>query len=263
MTSSVVPLVELKKVSKTFGSQKVLDGIDLTIYPGEAIAIIGPSGTGKSTVLRIIAGLLAPDEGEVWVQGQQRQGLAEDNLASSGIGMVFQQAALFDSLTVEENVGFLLYQHSSLTKAEIRVLVNQCLKTVGLPHIGDRYPAELSGGMRKRVSFARAILENPQNPQDTPNVLLYDEPTAGLDPIASTIIEDLVCRVREVTGKGRSSVMVTHQESTIRRTAERVLFLYQGRVQWEGKIEEIDRTDNKLVRQFFAGEVTGPIRILD
>ncbi len=263
MMSSVVPLVELKGVSKTFGTQTVLNGIDLKIYPGEAIAIIGPSGTGKSTVLRIIAGLLAPDEGEIWVQGERRQGLAEDNLASSGIGMVFQQAALFDSLTVEENVGFLLYQHSTLPKAEIRVLVNQCLKTVGLPNIGDRYPAELSGGMRKRVSFARAILENPQNPQDTPNVLLYDEPTAGLDPIASTIIEDLVCRVREVTGKGRSSVMVTHQESTIRRTAERVLFLYQGQVQWEGTVGEIDRTENRLVRQFFAGEVKGPIRILD
>jgi phospholipid/cholesterol/gamma-HCH transport system ATP-binding protein len=263
MTSALVPLVELKGVSKTFGSQKVLNGIDLTIYPGEAIAIIGPSGTGKSTVLRIIAGLLAPDEGEIWINGKVRQGLAEDNLASSGIGMVFQQAALFDSLTVDENVGFLLYQHSTLPKAEIRVLVNQCLKTVGLPNIGDRYPAELSGGMRKRVSFARAILENPQNPEDTPKVLLYDEPTAGLDPIASTIIEDLVCRVREVSGRGRSSVMVTHQESTIRRTAERILFLYQGQVKWEGALAEIDTTDNGLVRQFFAGEVTGPIRILD
>ncbi len=261
MTSSVVPLVELKKVSKTFGSQKVLDEIDLKIYPGEAIAIIGPSGTGKSTVLRIIAGLLAPDEGEIWLNGKPRQGLAEDNLSSSGIGMVFQQAALFDSLTVEENVGFLLYQHSTLTKAEIRVLVNQCLKTVGLPNIGDRYPAELSGGMRKRVSFARAILENPQNLQDTPNVLLYDEPTAGLDPIASTIIEDLVCRVRKVTGGGRSSVMVTHQESTIRRTAERVLFLYDGQVKWDRPVAEIDTTENKLVRQFFAGKVEGPIRV--
>ncbi len=261
--TAAVPLVELKGVSKTFGSQTVLNGMDLKIYPGEAIAIIGPSGTGKSTVLRIIAGLLAPDEGEIWVQGQRRRGLAEDNLASSGIGMVFQQAALFDSLTVDENVGFLLYQHSTLPRAEIRVLVNQCLKTVGLPNIGDRYPAELSGGMRKRVSFARAILENPQNPQDTPNVLLYDEPTAGLDPIASTIIEDLVCRVREVSGGGRSSVMVTHQESTIRRTAERVLFLYEGQVQWDRPVAEIDTTGDPLVRQFFAGKVEGPIRVVE
>lgn len=257
------PLVELRNISKSFGSQKVLDGISLKIYPGEAMAIIGPSGTGKSTVLRVIAGLVAADEGEVFVQGKLRQGLAEDNLASSGIGMVFQQAALFDSLTVEENVGFLLYQHSTLNRAEIQALVSQCLKTVGLPNIGDKYPAELSGGMRKRVSFARAILENPQNPDDTPNVLLYDEPTAGLDPIASTIIEDLVCEVRRKAGRGRSSVMVTHQESTIRRTAERVLFLYDGKVQWDRPIAEIDTTDNGLVRQFFAGSATGPIRVVD
>lgn len=257
------PLVELRNISKSYGSQKVLDGISLKIYPGEAMAIIGPSGTGKSTVLRVIAGLVAADSGEVFVQGKLRQGLAEDNLASSGIGMVFQQAALFDSLTVEENVGFLLYQHSTLNRAEIQVLVSQCLKTVGLPNIGNKYPAELSGGMRKRVSFARAILENPQNPDDTPNVLLYDEPTAGLDPIASTIIEDLVCEVRLKAGRGRSSVMVTHQESTIRRTAERVLFLYDGKVQWDRPIAEIDTTNNALVRQFFAGSVTGPIRVLD
>ena len=257
------PLVELRNISKSYGSQKVLDGISLKIYPGEAMAIIGPSGTGKSTVLRVIAGLVAADSGEVFVQGKLRQGLAEDNLASSGIGMVFQQAALFDSLTVEENVGFLLYQHSTLNRAEIQVLVSQCLKTVGLPNIGNKYPAELSGGMRKRVSFARAILENPQNPDDTPNVLLYDEPTAGLDPIASTIIEDLVCEVRLKAGRGRSSVMVTHQESTIRRTAERVLFLYDGKVQWDRPIAEIDETNNALVRQFFAGSVTGPIRVLD
>lgn len=257
------PLVELRNISKSFGSQKVLDSISLKIYPGEAIAIIGPSGTGKSTVLRVIAGLVAADAGEIFVQGKLRQGLAEDNLASSGIGMVFQQAALFDSLTVEENVGFLLYQHSTLNRAEIQALVSQCLKTVGLPNIGNKYPAELSGGMRKRVSFARAILENPQNPDDTPKVLLYDEPTAGLDPIASTIIEDLVCEVRRKAGRGRSSVMVTHQESTIRRTAERVLFLYGGKVKWDRPIAEIDTTTNPLVRQFFEGSVTGPIRVLD
>ncbi len=263
VTASIAPpLVELRNVSKSFGAQKVLDSINLKIYPDEALAIIGPSGTGKSTVLRVIAGLVAADSGETLVKGKLRQGLVEDNLASSGIGMVFQQAALFDSLTVEENVGFLLHQHSTLNRAEIRELVNQCLKTVGLPNIGDRYPAELSGGMRKRVSFARAILENPQNPDDTPSVLLYDEPTAGLDPIASTIIEDLVCKVRRKVGRGRSSVMVTHQESTIRRTAERVLFLYDGQIQWDRPISEIDTTDNELVRQFFSGSVTGPIRVL-
>src|SRR3712207_411527 len=148
------PLIELKGISKSFGANNVvLDNVDLTIYRGEAVAIIGPSGTGKSTILRIIAGLLAPDSGEIYVQGHLREGLVEEGKESLGIGMVFQNAALFDSLTVDENVGFLLYQHSHLPRGRIRELVDQKLEMVGLPGIGDRYPAELSGGMRKRVSF--------------------------------------------------------------------------------------------------------------
>lgn len=154
------PLIELKGVSKSFGSSVVLDEVDLTIYRGEALAMIGPSGTGKSTILRVIAGLLAPDAGEVYVEGQRREGLIEDAPDPIGIGMVFQQAALFDSLTVEENVGFSLYQHSKLPRSRIRDLVNHRLEMVGLTGVGDRYPAELSGGMRKRVSFARAITSN-------------------------------------------------------------------------------------------------------
>lgn len=194
------PLIELKGISKAFGDQIVLDSVDLTIYPGEALAIVGPSGTGKSTILRIMAGLLAPDEGEIWVQGKRRQGLIEDSEDPIGIGMVFQQAALFDSLTVDENVGFLLYEHSNLSSLEIQKLVSHRLEMVGLANIGDRYPAQLSGGMRKRVSFARAIMSNPANPKDTPGVLLYDEPTAGLDPIASTVIEDLVRQLQQSQG---------------------------------------------------------------
>ena len=175
--------------------------------------------------------------------------------------MVFQQAALFDSLTVEENVGFLLYQHSHLSAREIRRLVDQALEMVGLPGIGDRYPAQLSGGMRKRVSFARAVMTNPENPTDRPAMLLYDEPTAGLDPIASTVIEDLIREIQK--GRGCSSyVMVTHQDSTIRRTADRVLFLHQGKIQWSGSVDTIDQTDNPLVRQFFSGKVEGPIHVI-
>jgi phospholipid/cholesterol/gamma-HCH transport system ATP-binding protein len=176
--------------------------------------------------------------------------------------MVFQQAALFDSLTVEENVGFLLYQHSRLSHRRIRELVNQRLEMVGLSGIGDRYPADLSGGMRKRVSFARAIMSNPDNPKDNPEVLLYDEPTAGLDPIASTVIEDLVRQLQQANGGCGSYVMVTHQDSTIRRTADRVVFLYKGRVQWQGKVNEIDTTDNPLVRQFFSASTSGPIQVI-
>lgn len=256
------PLIELKGVSKSFGNNVVLDQVDLTIYRGEALAVIGPSGTGKSTILRIIAGLLAPDSGEVFVQGQRREGLVDDAQDPIGIGMVFQQAALFDSLTVDENVGFLLYQHSRLPPRHIRELVDQKLEMVGLPGIGDRYPAELSGGMRKRVSFARAIMSNPERPSDTPEVLLYDEPTAGLDPIASTVIEDLIRDLQSKSGGCSTYVMVTHQDSTIRRTADRIIFLYKGKVQWEGTVGEIDSTDHPLVRQFFSGSIHGPIQVV-
>lgn len=256
------PLIELKGVSKSFGGNIILDNVDLTIHRGEALAIIGPSGTGKSTILRIIAGLLPADSGEIYVQGQKRVGLIEDAEDPVGIGMVFQQAALFDSLTVGENVGFLLYQHSKLSAQRIRELVEEKLEMVGLGGTSDRYPAQLSGGMRKRVSFARAIMSNPENPKDSPEVLLYDEPTAGLDPIASTVIEDLVRQLQCSTRGCGSYVMVTHQDSTIRRTADRVVFLYGGKVQWQGHISEIDTTDNPLVRQFFSASIEGPIHVV-
>jgi phospholipid/cholesterol/gamma-HCH transport system ATP-binding protein len=254
------PLIDLRGISKRFGQNVILDGVDLCVYPGEALAIIGPSGTGKSTSLRIMAGLTAPDQGEVYVRGERRIGLAEDQRKPTGIGMVFQQAALFDSLTVEENVGFSLYQNSRLPRRRIRELVEERLEMVGLSGISKRFPAELSGGMRKRVSFARAIMENPEKPEDNPSVLLYDEPTAGLDPIASTVIEDLVRSLQRAGGG--SYVMVTHQDSTIRRTADRVVFLFHGKVQWDGRVEEIDTTDNPLVRQFFSGSVKGPIQLM-
>ncbi len=256
-----VPLLELRGITKQFGSNRVLDGVDLTMTKGEAIAIIGPSGTGKSTILRIIAGLLAPDSGEIYVAGQRRTGLIEDTQDPVGIGMVFQQAALFDSLTVDENVGFLLYQHSNLSAQEIHSLVEEVLEMVGLPGIGNRYPAELSGGMRKRVSFARAIISNPNNPKDRPALLLYDEPTAGLDPIASTVIEDLIRNIQRSHGCG-SYIIVTHQDSTIRRTADRVIFLHRGKIQWNGSIQEIDSTDNPFIRQFFSGAIEGPIQLV-
>lgn len=255
------PLIELKGVSKSFGSNKILDKVDFKIYRGDALGIIGPSGTGKSTILRIIAGLTPPDEGEIYVLGQRREGLIEDGVDALGIGMVFQQAALFDSLTVDENVGFSLYQHSNLTKKRIRELVEEKLEMVGLPGVGDKFPAELSGGMRKRVSFARAIMSNPDNPEDSPSVLLYDEPTAGLDPIASTVIEDLIRQLQFADEICSSYAIVTHQHSTIRRTADRVVFLYQGKVQWEGKVGEVDTTEHPSIRQFMSGSLDGPINL--
>ncbi|MEO0352860.1 MAG: ABC transporter ATP-binding protein [Cyanobacteria bacterium P01_A01_bin.15] len=254
------PIIELKGISKRFGSNQVLDNVDLAVTPGEAVALIGPSGTGKSTILRIIAGLLAADQGDIFIDGQQRHGLIEDAQDRVNIGMVFQQAALFDSLTVQENVGFSLYQSSDLSDSEIGRLTRQALDMVGLPNICDRYPAELSGGMRKRVSFARAVIANPREAEERPTVLLYDEPTAGLDPIASTVIEDLI---RNIQGnRGCSTyVIVTHQDSTIRRTADRVIMLHQGSIQWMGTVDQIDVTPNPYVRQFFNAAIDGPIRV--
>lgn len=257
------PLIELKGVSKTFGDQVILDQIDLTIYRGEALVIIGPSGTGKSTILRLIAGLLPIDAGEIYAKGKLRKGLIDESNKPMRIALVFQQAALFDSLNVDENVGFFLYEHSKLPRQKVRQLVEAKLATVGLQGMANRYPSQLSGGMRKRVSFARALIADPDNPVDNPEIVLYDEPTAGLDPISSTIIEDLVRRLQKDSGGCDTYVMVSHQDSTIRRTADRVIFLYDGKIQWEGTVDEIDSNDNPLMRQFFSASVQGPIRVID
>lgn len=254
------PLIELKGACKSFGENVILDNVDLTIYRGEAVVIIGPSGTGKSTILRLIAGLLPLDKGEIYIKGKLREGLIDDAKELIRISLVFQQAALFDSLTVEENVGFLLYQHSKLPREKISRLVEEKLEMVGLSGIGSRYPAELSGGMRKRVSLARAIISDPENLKTSPELLLYDEPTAGLDPIASTVVEDLV---RRLQGSCGTYVMVSHQHSTIQRTADRVVFLYQAKIQWQGSVAEIGTTDNPLIRQFLSGSVDGPIQVID
>ena len=255
------PLIELKGICKSFGGKVVLDGADICIFPGDALAILGPSGTGKSTILRIIAGLVEPDAGEVWIQGQQRFGSLENAPNPIRMSMVFQQSALFDSLSVAENVGFFLYQNSKLPHGRIRALVDNALELVGLPGSGDLYPAELSGGMRKRVSFARAILDNPDDTADDPQILLYDEPTAGLDPVASTVIEDLILALQKSSGC-ETYAIVTHQHSTIRRTGQRLILLYQGRVQWEGTVDQLDTADNPYLCQFLSGRVEGPMEVL-
>lgn len=258
-----LPLVELRGISKAFGDNVILDRANIKIDSGEALVIIGPSGSGKSTILKMIAGLMPVDRGSIYIKGQKRTGLIEDQNDPISISMVFQQDALFDSLTVQQNVGFLLYQHSNLSHRKIKQLVDERLEMVGLSGINNSFPAELSGGMRKRVSFARSIIFDPENPQSRPEIILYDEPTAGLDPIASTVIEDLV-RDSQCTERGCGTyIMVTHQHSTIRRTADRIIFLYAGKVQWIGTVDEIDTTDNPMVRQFFSGSLDGPIRVID
>lgn len=254
-------MIELKGIKKTFDGYVVLDGVDLCIYPGDSLTILGPSGTGKSTLLRIIAGLLAPDAGELYVNGKLCASAVDERTSPIRMSMVFQQAALFDSLTVAENVGFFLFQHSNLPPRRIRELVNDKLELVGLPGIADLYPAQLSGGMRKRVSFARAILDDPEDQADDPKILLYDEPTAGLDPIASTVIEDLIVHLQQTSGC-ETYAIVTHQQSTIRRTGQRLILLYQGKVYWEGTLADLDVTENPYLRQFLSGHVNGPMEVL-
>ncbi|MGD1903021.1 MAG: ABC transporter ATP-binding protein [Geitlerinemataceae cyanobacterium] len=255
------PIVELRGVTKTFGDKTVIKDLDMKLYEGDALGAIGPSGTGKSTILRIMAGLLEPDSGEIYIQGQKRTGTIDDANDPIAIGMVFQHAALFDSLTVGENVGFMLYQHSNLSGDRIRDIVDDCLARVGLPDTADLMPSQLSGGMKKRVSFARAIVTNPDRPQENPEVLLYDEPTAGLDPIASTVVEDLIRKINRESEVCKTYVMVTHQDSTIRRTTDRIVFLHRGSVQWEGGVHELDSTPHPMVQQFLTASIEGPIQV--
>ncbi|KAF3336342.1 protein TRIGALACTOSYLDIACYLGLYCEROL 3 [Carex littledalei] len=224
-------LIECRDVHKSFGDKHILQGVSLKIRHGEAVGIIGPSGTGKSTILKVIAGLLVPDKGDVLICGKKRHGLVSDEeISGLRIGLVFQSAALFDSLTVRENVGFLLYEKSNMPENCIEKLVTETLAAVGLKGVEDRMPSELSGGMKKRVALARSIIFDNTKETIEPEVILYDEPTAGLDPIASTVVEDLVRSVhinsQDALGKQgniASYVVVTHQHSTIRRAVDRYI----------------------------------------
>lgn len=263
-------LIEFRNVHKSFGEKPILRGASFKIRRGEAVGIIGASGTGKSTTLRLAAGLLAPDKGEILVLGRPRSGLLSDAPYDEHlkIGMAFQNAALFDSLTVGENVGFKLYEHTDLPKGDVLNLVQDALAKVGLKGVENLYPSELSGGMKKRVALARAVVSDFRVNDE--QVIMYDEPTAGLDPVASTVIEDLMRTLHRSNGSnnGRSHgakngissyIVVTHQHSTIRRAVDRIIFLHQGLVVWEGTTAEFDMTDEPIVRQFAEGSLIGPI----
>ncbi|KAI3952936.1 hypothetical protein MKX01_028628 [Papaver californicum] len=261
-------LIECRDVYKSFGEKHILNGVSFKIRHGEAVGIIGPSGTGKSTVLKIIAGLLAPDKGEVYIRGRKRRGLiSDDDMSGLRIGLVFQSAALFDSLTVRENVGFLLYENSDMSEDQISELVTENLAAVGLKGVEERMPSELSGGMKKRVALARSIIFDNTSESVEPEVLLYDEPTAGLDPIASTVVEDLIRSVHfkgdDAVGKPgniASYIVVTHQHSTIRRAVDRLIFLHKGKIVWQGMTHEFTTSKDPIVSQFASGSLDGPIQ---
>ncbi len=238
--------LETRQLRKAFGEHRVLDGVDLRIEEGEAAAIIGRSGGGKSILLKHLIGLLRPDEGEVWVDGVNVTLLSERELLRirRQFGMLFQGAALFDSLTVAENVGFLLARERELTGAEVARRVAEALELVDLAGTEAKKPAELSGGMRKRVGLARAIVYRPR-------VVLYDEPTTGLDPVVADSIDRLIVRVCEHMRV--TTVMVTHDMRSVRTVAGRVLMLHGGRIHAAGAPEELFDSRDPVVRHFVQG----------
>ncbi len=251
-------VVEMDELSMQWGENTVLNKATLRMKPGERIAIIGPSGSGKSTVLRLLAGLLLPTSGDLKLFGNNQQYLRLDQTIPPDVRFVFQNPALIASLTVQENVGFLLRKNSNMTQKEIKEIVISCLEEVGLFNIADKFPGQLSGGMQKRVSFARALINDPSQKHGSIPLLLFDEPTAGLDPVASTRIEDLI--VKTTTLAKGCSIVVSHVLSTIERSAERVLMLYEGQFQWDGSIEDFKNTQNPYIKQFRTGSLKGPMQ---
>lgn len=235
--------IEVKNLVKTFDGKTVIDDISFKVDDGKILSIVGFSGSGKSTVLKLICGLIEKDAGEIITQG-------------GDIAMVFQYSALFDSLNVFDNISFALQERKDLrgkyTQKELEKIVAEKLELVGLSGIENKFPSELSGGMQKRVSFARAIVTEPK-------IILYDEPTAGLDPISSTLIEDYIVRLKNETKA--ASIVVTHQMSTIRRTADSVLMLYNGKAVFEGTPEELCAQQTEYTRQFVNAALDGPMKI--
>ncbi len=244
----------ISNLKKSFGRQLVLDSVTLDIRKGESIVIIGQSGGGKSVLLKHLVRLLEPDEGSVTFCGQDISSLDSRSLAAmrQRFGMLFQSAALFDSLTVAENVGLGLKESHRYSQSEIDDTVLEKLDLVGLASAAESYPAELSGGMRKRVGLARAIANSPE-------VLLYDEPTTGLDPITADLINDLI---RELNRKlSVTSVAVTHDMRSAYKIADRIVMLYQGKIEFDGTPDQVRSTDNAIVRQFITGQAHGPIQV--
>ncbi|MBI5701322.1 ABC transporter ATP-binding protein [Candidatus Saganbacteria bacterium] len=236
-------MIKILSLTKKYGALTVLDDVSIVIPEGETLAIIGPSGCGKSTLLRLILRLEDATSGSIFIDGQDINRLSEEGLLKlrQKIGMVFQSSALFDSMTVGENIAFPLREHANLSEREISAIVSKKLKLVDLAGKEDLMPSELSGGMQKRVSIARALAFDPK-------IILYDEPTTGLDPITSTNIENLIIEL----GRGLkvTSIVVTHQLSTIFRTASRIIMLHKGKFIESGTVSETKRSTNKIIYDF-------------
>lgn len=245
-------MIEIQGLSKSFGTNHVLRSLDLTIERGETIVIIGRSGCGKSVLLKHIMGIMEPDAGKILIEGADIFSMTSQELDQFRLqlGMLFQGSALFDSLSVSENVGFSLYEHTELPDRVIRERVREKLGLVGLSGIEERMPAELSGGMKKRVGLARAICNDPK-------IILYDEPTTGLDPINADAINDLILRMQERLRV--TSIVVTHDMTSAYKVANRIAMLYKGKIIGLGTPETIKHTQDPIIRQFIAGSAEGPI----
>lgn len=247
-------MIRLRGVMKRFGDQVVLDGVDLDIDSGETLVIIGRSGSGKSVLVKHLLGLIKPEAGSIQLDGQEITGLGGKELYAlrRRFGYLFQSSALFDSLTVCENVGLGLRENTKLSEERIHAMAREKLAMVGLEGVDDRKPAELSGGMQKRVGLARAIAMEP-------DVVIYDEPTTGLDPIMADVINDLILGLQrrlDIT-----SVVVTHDMTSAFKIADRIAMLFEGRIIFTGKPDALRATDDPVVRQFIEGRSQGPIQI--
>lgn len=247
-------MIELRRLVYTIQDRHILRGVDMRVERGETFSVVGFSGVGKSTLLKCIAGLIEPTSGEVIIDGVNIVGMPENKLRSvrSKIGMAFQNAALFDSLTVYENVSFGLRHQRRLPEDEIRRIVAEKLALVGLSNTENLYPSQLSGGMQKRVGIARALAVDPE-------ILLYDEPTSGLDPVMAAVIGDLIISLRDKLGV--TSVVVSHDVALTKKVANRIGMLHGGRICMVGTWDEIAATDNPVVRQFIDGRVEGPVKV--
>lgn len=248
-------MIQLSNLHKAFGSQKVLNGLNLTIPDGQITAIIGPSGEGKSVLLRHIIGLMQPDSGQITVDGENIIGIrrSEMNRIREKFGMLFQNAALFDSMSVFENVAFPLQEKTALSKDEIRTRVLSALEDVGLKNVEQKFTDELSGGMKKRVGLARALLLNPK-------IILFDEPTTGLDPIIKRAIHQLISETHAKFGF--TAVIVSHEIPEIFDIAQNVAMLFRGEILQFGTAGEIMNSTHPVVKQFISGSLDGPIQMV-
>ncbi|HYM32694.1 MAG TPA: ATP-binding cassette domain-containing protein [Candidatus Cybelea sp.] len=252
---NAVPKISLKGVSKRFGSKVVLDGLDLDVAKGESVVVIGGSGTGKSVMLKCILGLLKPEKGSIKIDGTEVVGIGagEREKILTKFGMLFQGSALFDSLRVWENVAFGLIQGHGTPREEAKKIALEKLAEVGLgPEVGELSPSELSGGMQKRVALARAIATEPE-------IIFFDEPTTGLDPIMGDVINNLI--VAAVKRRGATTLSITHDLASARKIADRIAMIYKGKIIWVGRSKEIDSSGNEYVDQFIHGRAEGPIKM--